>query len=212
MNMNAERAVYRLREFRRQGELPKHYQCSYEVLDDNTREVMAVCDLSGKAVFSSLEILDQQQQRWQMRPNRKIMPSRWVVTDPAGVIHTRFDQKILGKLKNPLYRVALSLEDGAGNEIFRLVDPRSNIGDRIFGSGPGEWVLLRGDQPRAKLVRLPRPSEPGQGGKGFWGKLRKFLASSDQGLISVGSRHILPAPVVLGMLLLFNELTDSSAG
>jgi hypothetical protein len=44
-----------------------------------------------------------------MKPNRKVMPSRWIVTDPDGRITVQFDQKVLGKLVNLLYRVALTL-------------------------------------------------------------------------------------------------------
>jgi hypothetical protein len=33
---------------------------------------------------------------------------------------------------------------------------------------------------------------------------------SDRAVISAGRRHVLPAPAVLGMLLLFDALTDTS--
>ena len=209
MSDSTEQAIYRVREYRRSGEVPKKYQRTYEVIDEKNRQVMAVCDLVGKAVFSELLIADHRQRTWRMRPNRKIMPSRWMVTDPEQQIAMQINQKILGKVVNPLYKTALTLEDGEGRETFRLVDPRTNIPDRIFGVGPGEWALLNGDRPVAKLVRLPRRTETG---KGLLGKLKKWLTASDRGIMSAGAEHVLPAPVALGMLLIFNELTDASAG
>jgi hypothetical protein len=209
MSKSAGQAAYRLHRFCRKGDVPKKYECTVEIIDDESKQVMAVCDVIGKAAFSPLAIMDHRQQVWQMRPNRKIMPSRWIVTDPGQNIVVQFDQKILGKMVNPLCRVLLSLEDGDGKEIYRLVDPRTNIPDRILGAGPDDWALMAGDVPVARLARLPRQSEPA---KGIFGRLKNFLASSDSGLVSAGSDHVLPAPVALAMLLLFKELSDTSSG
>lgn len=209
MSKSEGQAAYRLHRFSRKGDLPKKYKCTVELIDDESKQVLAVCDVVGKAAFSPLTIIDHRQQAWQMRPNRKIMPSRWIVTDPGQKIAMQFDQKILGKMVNPLYRVLLSLEDGEGKEIYRLVDPRTSIPDRILGAGPNDWVLMDGDMPVARLARLPRQSEPA---KTIFGRLKSFLASSDDGLVSAGGDHVLPAPVALAMLLLFKELTDASTG
>lgn len=189
--------------------MPRKYQYTLEMTDDRTQQVMAVCDLVGRAAFSTLAIVDRDWQAWQMKPNRKVMPSRWVVTDPKEHIAMQFDQKILGKLANPLYRVALALLDAEGREVYRLVDPRTDIPDRIFGLGPGEWAIMAGEKPVAKLVGLPKQKEQPTG---LFGKLRGYLAGSDQGIISGGADHVLEAPVALGMLMIFNELTDTSSG
>lgn len=209
MGISTDTAVYRLRRFYRNEDKPKKYSGTYEIVDDNTEQVMAACDLIGKAVFATLSISDHENNKWQMKPNRKLMPSRWIVTDSRDDVIVQFDQKILGKLVNPLYKTLLAMLDRNGREILRLVDPRTSIPDRILGVSPGEWTVIRGDKPVAKLDRLPRKEEPS---KGFFGKLRKLLASSDRGIISAGKEHALPAPVALGMLLLFEELTDTSAG
>ena len=125
-----------------------------------------------------LVIMAHQEKAWQMKPNRKIMPSRWVVTDPGQHIAMQFDQKMLGKLINPLYKTALTLEDGQGKELFRLVDPRTNIPDRVLSVGPNDWALMDGDQPVAKLVRLSRQTAPA---KGIFGKLKKIFSIFRQG-------------------------------
>jgi len=189
--------------------MPKKYRHTFELTDDRTQQVLAACDLVGRAVFSTLTITDEDEREWQMRPNRKVMPSRWVVTDPDGRIAMQFDQKMLGKMVNPFYRVALALLDREGEEVYRLVDQRTSTPDRIFGLPPREWALLAGDKPAAKLARLRKQKEKPTGA---FGKLRSFLAGSDQGIISAGPDHVLAAPVALGMLMIFEELTDVSSG
>jgi hypothetical protein len=209
MTISREQAVYRVRRTYRKGDVPKGYTSTLEIIDDNSRQVMAVCDLTGKAAFTALTITDHRQKTWQMRPNRKIMPSRWLVTDSGQNIVMQFDQKILGKMVNPLYRTVLSLNDGEGKEVYRLIDPRSSIPDRIMGGGPDDWAIISGEKTVARLVRLPRRTEPA---KGIFGRLKNMLSGSDRGIISAGSDHALPAVVALGMLMLVNELTDTSGG
>lgn len=208
MSSGEDRAAYRVRRTRR-SDAPKKYRYTLELTDDRTREVMASCDVVGQPTFSLLKITDREQRVWQMRPNRKIMPSRWIVTDPLDTIAMQFDQKTLGKLVNPLYRVALALLDGRGKEVYRLVDPRTSLPDRILGLGPGEWALLAGDKPVAKLARLPKQKEYPTGALG---RLKRFIVGSDRAIVSAGEDHLLPAPVALGMLVIFEALTDASAG
>jgi hypothetical protein len=209
MNISSDQAVYRIRRFYHKGDKPKKYRGTFEVIDEHTQQVMATCDLIGQAVFATLSIDDHNRQAWQMKPNRKIMPSRWIVTEPSGQVNMQFDQKLLGKLTNPIYKVVLALLDADGKEIYRLVDPRTNIPDRIMTVNIGEWTIVANDQPVSKLTWLPRKkTQP----TGMFKFLKKFLAGSDRGLVSAGNRHILPAPVALGMLMLFDELTDTSAG
>ena len=104
MSIPEDRAVYRVRKYYRKEDKTKKYKGTFEVSDNRTQQVMATCDLIGQAVFSTLEIIDYEHRAWQMKPNRKIMPSRWLVTDPGQHIVMQFDQKILGKLTNPLYK------------------------------------------------------------------------------------------------------------
>jgi hypothetical protein len=96
-----------------------------------------------------------------------------------------------------------------GKEIYRLADTIASTPDHILGVGPNDWAITDGNKPVAKLGWLPRPTEPV---KGFSGMLKKKLAISDRGLLSPGGGHVLPTPVALGMLALFNELTNTSGG
>lgn len=170
---------------------------------------MAAGDLVGQAVFATTTISDHHQHIWHMKPNRRVMPTRWTLTDPQGQVALQFDQKILGKLTNPIYKVVLAILDSDGKERYRLVDPRTDIPDRIMGVHTGEWTIVAGDQPVAKLGWLPR-EKPSP--KGLFKFLDRFLTASDRAVISAGPHHLLPAPAVLGLLLLFDELTDTSGG
>ena len=201
-------AVYRIRSsFRKDGK-PDGYRETLEVVDEGSREVLASWDqTSARPVFDTLAIIDARGGTWRMKPNRKVMPSRWTVSDPHGHTAAHFDQNILGKLGNPLYRTALCILDDRETEFCRLIDPRTNVPDRIFGSGPNDWVLIDGDRLVGKLVRLPRRV---QKQPGLIGALRALVAGTDPGIVSIGGQHFLPAPTALGMMILFRTLTDPS--
>ena len=206
---NAEQRIYRARTSYRKECATKGYRHSLEMLDEATQQLMATCDLIGRASFAELLLLDEHQQPWRMRPNRKVMPSRWIVTDPQQRIAVQFEQNILGKLSNPLHKVVFNLLDGEGRLIYRLLDPRSAIADRLFGVGPDDWAISDGERLVAKLIRLPRPKPES---RGLLAALRSLLTPTDPAIASIGPQHLLPAPVALAMLLLFQELTDASAG
>jgi hypothetical protein len=193
----------------RNRETPKGYRYTLELVDDATRQVMARCDLTGRASGSRVSILDERERAWSMAPNRRFAPSRWIVTDPDQYIALQFDQKALQKLANPLYRTAVSLLDAAGGEICRVVDQRTSVAERIFDVGPAEWIVVDGDKPLAKLVRLPRLERRAPG---LLGAVRAFLAGSDPGIVSLGGYHLLPAPATLALQILLDELTDTSGG
>ena len=151
MQTSADQTVYRIREYYAKEKKPKKYRRSFELTDEDTRRVMATGDLVGRTVFIAQTICDQNRQPRQMKPNRKIMPARWTVTDPRQRVVMQFDQKIMGKLVNPIYKVLLALLDGEGREVYRLVDPRTNIPDRIMSANTGQWTLVEGDKPVATL-------------------------------------------------------------
>jgi hypothetical protein len=208
MTSEGNQATYRQRSFRKREQVPKKYRGTYELSDEATGQVAARCDLIGRAMFAGLDIHDADAKRWRLRPNRRIMPTRWSLQDPSDKVVLTFDQKVLGKLTNPLYRVVLALLDAEGKERYRLVDPRTSIPDRIMSIHVGDWPLLEGQRPVAKMTALAR--EPQKPRKGLLGKLKKLIRLSDRGFVSAGDAHLLPAPAVLALLLLFDEVTDTS--
>ena len=208
MSASPEHALYRLRRTRRDGLPVKHYRGTWVLSDEATKQVLATCDLMGVVTFRAHDIVDGSGQVWRLRANRAIMPSRWLLTDPTQRLVLQFHQQILRKFLNPWRRTGLVLLDADNRELFRLVDPRTGVLDRMFGSGIDDWVIMERDKPVAKLVRLPKEKkEP----KGLLGHLSKLLARSDQGIASTSSTHALSAPAALALLMLVNELTDASA-
>jgi len=193
---------------RRDGIPPKHYRGTWVLSDEAAKQVLATCELMGAVTFRSHDIVDGDGQVWRFAANRAVMPSRWLLTDPTRRLALQFHQQILRKLINPWQRTGLVLLDANDQERFRLVDPRTGVLDRTFGPGIDDWAILERDRPVAKLVRLPKEQEEP---KGLLGHLSKLLSRSDQGIASVGPAHVLSAPAALALLMLVNELTDSSA-
>lgn len=206
MREPAEQPVYRLRKTRR-ANAPKRYRGTYQISDDDTKHVLATCDVMGHIAFATHEIFDDRQAVWRMAPNRSIMPSRWLVTDPAGRLALQFHQQILRKILNPLRRTGLALLDADGHETARLLDSRTGIFHRMLGPGEDDWILARGNAPIAKLTRLPTP-EPTGGG--LLKRIGRLLTQSDRGLVSLGPRHVLSAPAALALFMLVAELTNPS--
>lgn len=181
----AEHALYRLRRIRRDGSPAKGYRGAWVLSDDHTKQMLATCDLMGEVTFGAHEIIDSSGQVWTLRPNRAVMPSRRLLTDLSQRLALQFHQQILRKLVNPWRRTGLILRDANDQELFRLIDPRTGVLDRIFGPRMDDWGLMERDKPVAKLVRLPKQQE---GPKGLLGRLGKLLARSDQGLATQALR------------------------
>jgi hypothetical protein len=209
MNALANQAVYRIRQHVRESDKPMIYQESLEIADDRTGEVLAHCDLFGLAALSRTEIVDKNYQTWQMKPVRTFKSSRWIVTDPENRIAMQIDQKAVGKFINPVYKVLLVLRDWEENVKFRLVEPKTEIPDRVLPVDAGEFAIMAGDKPAAKLTWLPRQDVAA---KGFFGKLKKLLIASDRAIVSAGPQHCLDAPTALAMYLVFDDSTDIAGG
>ncbi len=185
------------------------YERTYEIFDDQLQRVTARCDLIGKAALKPQEIVAQEGQHWALVPNRKIMPSLWLLSDPQGKLQWQFRHRMWGKMINPLHKTLLTILDGAGREQMHLVDLHGAKLPVVLGLEWGKYALVRGDQPLATLTALPRKDPPK--GKGLMGAIRRFLNSSDTALVSVTATHPLPAPAALALYLLYREFTDASA-
>jgi hypothetical protein len=178
-----------------------------ELRDELSATPLCTCDIVGRAVFAHLTLHGTGGATWHLAPNRKVLPTRWTVTDADGRVLIHFDQQALGKLINPLYRTLLALLDADGRDVARVIDPRTSVPDRIFGLGPNEWALVRGEELLARLRYLP---PPGPGKPGWLGRVQRYLLTSDRGIVSEGDGHALEAPVALALQILFDPLTDGS--
>lgn len=198
------RASYRVRRFHRKDWKQRPYHESYEVSDEATGLVLASCDLAGRAVFTNLEITDDAGHHWQVTPNRKVLPSRWTLADDAGAVHLQLDLRLAGKLLNPVQRTSLAVLDASGSEVARLIDGRDGVADRMFGSNINERLLVREAQLLAQFTSLPRQ---GPQRTGFRAKLARLFTLGDRGVIVRSVDYDLPAPALLALIAIHDEIT-----
>ena len=208
MRDDTAEAVYRFQRFKRKGSLPGKYKGTLQVRDHLTEDVLAICDVIGDPVFAAQTVTDAKGRAWQMKANRRLMPSRWLVSNPGGQVVMQFDQKISRKLVNPLTRVMLALLDADGRERYRFVDPESNLIDKVMGGSPLEWAIVEGRTVVAKLVNIPRQKVTPKGIRGW---VQRLLTGSDRCLVSLGPSHLLPAPAALSLIILLDALSSNTA-
>ncbi|WED23886.1 hypothetical protein L3Q72_21885 [Vibrio sp. JC009] len=206
--MDKNNATLRFCKYYEKTGVPEKYRHSYRVVDEHSQQELAHCDIIGQPLTTTFTISDNSGQSWLIKPNRKIFPTRWIITDSNENTIMQFDQKALAKFVNPIYKVMLSFLDSEDQEHARLVDPRDGVIDRIMSAYTSSWVVLKKDMPVAEMVLLPRKSKPK---KGLLGKLRSLIKLSDDGLISAGSEHFMAPHIALGMYIIFRELRSTMA-
>ena len=182
---------------------------SYEVIDEQTQESRVTCELIGNVASKSQALTDNSGRSWTLAPNRKVLPSKWTLTDDANGAEWEFRQKALGALVNPFQKALMSVASSDGRVSLQLVDLHGSKLPVVLGLESGKYALMQGDEPLATLTRLPtkKPSEA----RGLFGKFKRFMAGSDIALVSVSDTHPLPAEAVLAMYFLYKEFTDVSA-
>lgn len=150
--------------------------------------------------------------QWRLEPNQRQLPAWWTLHDPDGRVIVSFEGQALAKAANPLGRATLSVHDAEGTELFRLIDPRNGVAASVFGIEPETWALVDGPHLVASIGELPAKASQEASSQGLLGRLGALLTRSDRGLVSLGDGHVLPAPAVLCMVMLLDELTAPSAG
>lgn len=205
---SSEQAVYRIRRSHMSRSEQADYRYTLTLVDDTMTPSLARCDVSGGAVHSVIEITDGGDRNWKMVPDRRVMPSRWAITDPAGEKVMAIQLQILRKLANPVHRVALTLVS-ASNPAYRIVDNRRNVLDRVLAPNPAEWLILDDIGVVGKLTRLrsdgPKPSGPLR-------QLSSWWQGTDRCIVTFGADHVFAAPVALGLQIIMDEVTDPSVG
>ena len=198
----------RLLEERRKELAGRDYKRSYEARDDADGRVLARCDLYNKSLFSKLPITDHGGNQWEMRPNRRILTTRWILKAPDGadVFEIRLPGLLL--MLNPFARTYLHLKDTRAGREYRFIDLESNFGDRFFRSPPGAWSITERGTVVATVTRLGRETEAPVK-KGFFARLKRFFTGSDWGLLTPGTEPLLDAPVFIGLMLVYEEVSNA---
>ncbi len=161
-----------------------------------------------RPLLTGFEIADSDGHAWQASPDRKVMPSKWTVSDRDGVVAITIARRSVIRLANPLGRSHLVLLDADGAELCCVLDPRDSPLARLMVS-PSDWLLVRGDQPLARLGHLKR--EPDRQ-TGIRAKIGRLLLGGDPALVSFGNEHLLAAPAALTLMVVHRALIDPSAG
>lgn len=183
---------------------PKGYRHTVVLSDDATGQRVAHCDVCGQLLHAPQVIETDSGPRWGLRPNRRIMPSHWMISDPGNRAVLVLDQRIFGKLSNPLTRVGMNIEDPQGVVLYRVVD-KGSLPERLLGPDPNAWTVENDAGAVALIANLPKP---GQHARGWRGKWQRFLQGSDIGLVSLGDAHLFGVAESLAILMIFRELRD----
>lgn len=186
----------------------KDYLRSYEARDDVAGTVLGRCDLYKQSLFTKLIITDHQDNPWQLRPNRRILTTRWFFKAPDGadVFEVRLPGLLL--MLNPFTRTYLHLKDTRAGRSYRLIDLGSNLGDRFFRSPVREWSITERGRVVAKITRLSRGMEQPVK-KSFFAGLKRFFTGSDRGLLTPGTEPLFAAPVFIGLMLIYDEVSNA---
>jgi hypothetical protein len=186
--------------------IDKKYKASYKVVDEVNNKTMAECDLFGNIAFVNLDIRDERNNVWQMRPNRKIMPSRWLLFDSNDQCAFEIRRLNLFRFFNPMEKTYFKIIDNNSNRQFKFEDRESTIVDRIFNSSPFQWFITEKGDVVATIQRLARKEEKAPK-KGFLNKLKRFFRSSDWVLFTPGTIPVIHSSVYLALMLLKKEHT-----
>lgn len=166
------KAVRMQREREYEGK-PKDYRHTYSVVHVDDGGTLFRCDVVGHVTSHQLIFCTHSNEHvFSMRPNRKIMPTAWPVTDAKGQPVGRITQKILGK-------GVWAATDSADREVFRIVDAEQavdRVGRAVFGGVSSAYWLVQGDLLIATTSMEPREAVTKRGIRAF---LKAFVTPSD---------------------------------
>ena len=205
-----DKTAYRIRRRSDPRGKPAKYRATYTLVDEQAQKTVVQAYQIGRAVFGRMTLVEPRGRQWTLQPNRKVLPTRWLLSDEQERLAFQFDQKVLGKLVNPLFKTVLAILDAQDRELMQLVNLHSKKAAFVLGLEHGKYALVRDQSALAELATLPREKPAAR--KGLLGSFKRFMASSDRALISVSDRHPLPPPAALAMYLLYEEITDTSGG
>jgi len=203
------RYVYRARKNRAGGSrAARDHRYTLDLVDEAQGTTVAHCFIRGTPIHKAQSIEVAGGGEWSVRPNRRVMPSHWIVADPHGRETLLLDQRIFGKLTGPLTRIGMAIKDPQGAVLYRVVEPKASLGDRLLGPDPDAWTVESDAGPVALIAMMRRSDVTA---KGWRGKLQRFIKGSDTGLVSLGDAHLFGVAESLAILLIFRELRDISS-
>ena len=186
----------------------KGYRRSYAIIDETRDAIVCTCHLMGQVEFGNVFFEQDDEVMAELKPNRKIMPSKWQVMGTDGVATFDIERPSAASMMNPWGRRILTITNLKSSRRFDLMNLEDSNLDLVLGTGPTTWALLEGETPVASIERRKRPGAPE--GQGFLNKVKRFFTSSDWVLVSPGSRHVLSPAAFLATVMLFESLTTTT--
>ncbi len=195
MNENNRIYAFRFRHCYDPGEKPKKYSHTYRIAPEGEQDLYR-CDIirhvtSRETVFKDAKGAPC----FSMRPNRKIMPTKWPLTDADGRPLGYLDQKIVKK--------ATWVAFGPGDEeVYRIVET-SRLSEKLvagfFNGVAFKWALMREGELVGGMERESRDKEKKKGLR----KFLKFLTNRKDWVVryTPHSREIDPRLLAAGMVL-----------
>jgi hypothetical protein len=179
----------------------KRYKHTYSVVSEGIDELLFVCDVIGHVATDEVTFLHgTNKAAFSMRPNRKIMPTQWLVKDSTGRDMGRIDQKVFGKGR----WVGL---DASGMEVFRIVASESlvdKVGKSLFGGTTSSYNIVQGDR-LAACVELEQREKTTKSGVRGW--LQAWATPSDWVIRFSAEAPDLDIQLVLPAVILLIDLT-----
>jgi hypothetical protein len=166
------RALRMRGDFEHQGK-PRGYRSTYRIGPDGSDTILFQCDVVGHVASRETRFVGPDGDLlFSMKPNRKILPSRWRLKASDGSDIGYLDQKLLG-------RGAWAAFDATGREIFCIIDPApqgEQIASRMLGGATTAYAFVTGDQSIATTRKEPRERIERGGLRGF---LKTLVAKQD---------------------------------
>ena len=197
MNGTLAGKALRLRKVNEYKDKPKKYKHTYCVAEEGTEDVLYSCDVISHVASREVVFLDANRAPcFSMQPNRRIMPTYWLVTDASG--------REIGQIKQHVFTGGQWSGLGpSGEELFRIVNPESfkdKMGKTLLGGVTTKYDFVRGDNLLATTEQEPR-KKPTKGG--VRGLLQALITPSDwvirlsEEAAHMDLRLVIPAMVLL---------------
>ena len=195
--------------YRKEASSKKGYKRSYVVRDVQSKSQLAYCDLCSYVESSPVPIVDADGREFILTPNRKIMPSKWILTDCDSVPVYEIERASAAKILNPLGRKLLTVRCLSEKKEYELHHLAKNKLDLMSAPSTFDWYLLEGEVAVAGL-ECRKGESNAESGKGFLSKLKSFLQPSSWILVTHSDSHLISASAFIAMMMLYHAITRPS--
>lgn len=185
----------------------KGYRRTYSVEDAAGQHRLAHCHLFDY-VEKGATLTDVENNRYSLRPNRKLMPTRWNLLDSEEYL--LFAIQRINSI-NPLGRTLFELEDRIAQRCYRLTNLTRQPLDLVLGPLSTDWYLLEGDRPVAAIEKR-KGDRPVEGRRGLLAKLKRWLQNAEWVLVEADGESCLSPPAYLALILLFDAHLERQQG